>query len=180
LANIIWGRVFDIQRISRPALAKVTWGIFSVFMLAMMSWQVANEKSYADAVPAITLDWASPGFGRGFASMMLIRFFNESHYMFVYWIVGTFFDDLESLTLSVGLIRSFESVGSCLSFGIGAAKVPPMVNLIVAYVMFCITIPATTWAVFLVPERPEAVKLLEDSSSDNQADTTEGAAAIVR
>lgn len=96
--------------------------------------------------------------------------------MFVYWIVGTFFDDLETLTLSVGIIRSFESVGSCLSFGIGAAKVAPMVNLIVAYVMFCITIPATTWAVFLVPERPQA-KLLDDASSIEQSDV-KGAAAI--
>lgn len=168
--------MFDVQRISRPTLAKVTWAVFSVSMLGIMSWQVANEKFYADTIPSVTLDWDNPGFGRGFASMILIRFFNESHYMFVYWIVGTFFDDLESLTLSVGIIRSFESVGSCLAFGIGAAKVAPMINLIVAFVMFCITIPATTWAVFLVPERPQAVKFSDDSSSEEQSDSrAEGA-----
>jgi hypothetical protein len=86
--------------------------------------------------------------------------------MFVYWIVGAFFDDLETLTLAVGIVRCFESVGSCVSFGIGAAKVDPMINLIVAFVMFTITIPATTWAVFLVPERPEILKLDGDVSSD--------------
>ena len=74
--------------------------------------------------------------------------------MFVYWILGAFFDDIETLTLAVGLLRSFESVGSCLSFGIGAAKIKPMVNLIVALVMFSITIPSTFAATFLVPERP--------------------------
>jgi hypothetical protein len=79
---------------------------------------------------------------------------NESHYMFVYWILGAFFDDIETLTLAVGLLRSFESVGSCLSFGIGAAKIDPMVNLIVAFVMFSITIPSTFAATLLVPERP--------------------------
>ena len=79
---------------------------------------------------------------------------NESHYMFVYWILGAFFDDIESLTLAVGLLRSFESVGSCLAFGIGAAKIDPMVNLIIAFVMFTITIPSTFAATFLVPERP--------------------------
>jgi hypothetical protein len=42
-------------------------------MLALLSWQTANEKYYADAEPKVTLDWANPGFGRGFASMMLIR-----------------------------------------------------------------------------------------------------------
>ena len=90
---------------------------------------------------------------------------NESHYMFVYWILGTFFDDIETLTLAVGLMRSFESVGSCLSFGIGAAKVKPMVNLIIAFVMFAITIPATLAATFLVPERPVDLRKLEDDSS---------------
>lgn len=85
--------------------------------------------------------------------------------MFVYWIVGTFFDDIETLTLAVGLIRSFESVGSCLAFGIGAAKVAPMVNLVIAFVMFGVTIPATSMAVLLVPERPVNLRKLEDGTT---------------
>jgi hypothetical protein len=74
--------------------------------------------------------------------------------MFVYWIIGTFFQDVETLTLAVGLVRSFESLGSCLAFGVGAAKVPSLTNLIVAFAMFCISLPSTSFAVFLVPERP--------------------------
>lgn len=74
--------------------------------------------------------------------------------MFVYWVAGAFFDDLETLTLAVGIIRSFESLGSCLSFGVGAAQVAPMVNLVVSFVMFSITIPTTSYVVFLLPERP--------------------------
>lgn len=99
--------------------------------------------------------------------LTIASFFNESHYMFVYWIIGAFFDDLETLTLAVGIVRSFESVGSCLSFGIGAAKVDPMVNLIVAFVMFAITVPSTTFAVLLVPERPEETKLVDGSSEQS-------------
>ena len=79
---------------------------------------------------------------------------NESHYMFAYWIVGTFTDDLETLTLIVGIIRSFESIGAAIAFGIGAAQVSPMVNLIIAFVMFSLIIPSTSYLVFLVPERP--------------------------
>ncbi len=91
---------------------------------------------------------------------------NESHYMFTYWLMGTFFNDLETLTLGVGVIRSFESIGSCLAFGIGAAQVSPMVNLIIAFVMFFITLPFTSWAVFLVPERPnDGLKDVDDASS---------------
>lgn len=89
--------------------------------------------------------------------------------MFTYWLVGAFFDDLETLSLAVGLIRSIESLGYCIAYGIGASNIVPMVNLAVAFVMFSITIPATTRLVFLVPERPvtDAVARLpqEDESS---------------
>lgn len=84
------------------------------------------------------------------------RFLNESHYMFTYWLVGAFFDDLETLSLAVGLIRSLESLGYCVAYGIGASSVSPMVNLAVAFAMFGLTIPATSRLVFLVPERPLA------------------------
>lgn len=170
LANIFWGWFYDTKFVSRPTLAKLSWGFFVLTMLGTFGWQVANEQLYRHSVPKVELDWANPGFGRGFASMVIFRFLNESHFMFVYWIVGTFFDDIETLTLAVGIVRSFESVGSCLAFGIGAAQVAPMVNLITAFVMFGITIPATSLAVLLVPERPINLRKIEDGS----ASTTTG------
>jgi hypothetical protein len=88
--------------------------------------------------------------------------------MFVYWIIGTFNNDIETLTLTVGIVRSFESLGSAVAFGIGAAKgVTPMTNLIVAFVMFIICIPTTSLVVFMVPEHPkEKEELIEDTESE--------------
>ena len=93
---------------------------------------------------------------------------NESHYMFVYWIIGTFNNDIETLTLTVGIVRSFESFGSAVSFGLGAAHgVSPMANLITAFVMFVICIPATSFVVFEVPEHPvDKEHLLPESRED--------------
>ncbi|KAK4183504.1 major facilitator superfamily domain-containing protein [Podospora australis] len=168
-ANIFWGWFYDLKIFSRPALAKICWAFFVVLMLGTFGWQVANEKFYGDSNPRVTLDWDLPGFGRGFASMVIMRFMNESHYMFVYWIVGAFFDDLETLTLAVSIVRTFESLGSCISFGIGAAQVPPMVNLIIAFSMFAFTIPATSVVVFMVPERPVDIRKIEDGiNSDGE------------
>jgi hypothetical protein len=185
LANIFWGWFYDLKYFSRPTLAKACWLFFVVAMLGAFGWQVANEKLYGDSNPRVTLDWENPGFGRGFASMVILRyahsfviphvhaadicrFLNESHYMYVYWIVGAFFDDLETLTLAVSLVRTFESVGSSVSFGIGAAAVSPMVNLVIAFAMFGITIPATSWVVFMVPERPVDLRKNDDGSSSGE------------
>ncbi|RKL16444.1 hypothetical protein BFJ68_g5056 [Fusarium oxysporum] len=165
-ANIFWGWFFDLKYFSRPQLARITWVFLAVTMTALFGWQFAMELEYRSANPAVTLDWDLPGFGRGFAVQVLLRFMNESHYMFVYWIIGTFFEDVETLTLAVGLVRSFESLGSCLAFGVGAAKVPSLTNLIVAFVMFCISLPSTSFAVFLVPERPANHVLDKDNESE--------------
>lgn len=83
---------------------------------------------------------------------------NESHYVFVYWLVGTFFNDVETLTLSVGIIRSFESVGSCVSFGLGAAKISPMANLVVAFVLFALAIVPTALLTWEVPDQPGDIR----------------------
>lgn len=156
-ADIFWGWFLDLQFLSRPTLAKVTWLIFAVIMFALFGWQVANEHLYESISPAVTLDWAQPGFGRAFAVNAMFRFMNESFYVFIYWLVGTFNDDLETLTLTVGLVRSFESVGSCLGFGLGAAKISPMVNLVVAFAAFGIAVPTTTMVIWLVPEKPQGI-----------------------
>ena len=105
---------------------------------------------------------------REFMLIILTRFMNESHYMFVYWIIGTFNNDIETLTLTVGIVRSFESLGSAVAFGIGAAKgVTPMTNLIVAFVMFVICIPTTSLVVFMVPEHPKEKEVLDTDSEHN-------------
>jgi hypothetical protein len=72
-ANAFWGWFYDTKYFSRRTLAMTTWSFFSVLMLALFGWQIANEKMYAEAVPKVTLDWGLPGFGRGFVVNVLFR-----------------------------------------------------------------------------------------------------------
>ncbi|CRK22403.1 hypothetical protein HYQ45_012096 [Verticillium longisporum] len=172
-ANIFWGWFYDLKYFSRPQLAKITWFFFAITMVSLFGWQFAMEKEYSTSETPVTLDWDLPGFGQGFAVQVFFRFMNESHYMFAYWILGTFFDDIETLTLAVGLVRSFESLGSCLAFGVGAAKVAPMTNLIIACVMFSLSLPTTSCLVFLVPERPKEHVLDDTDESSDEGKTVD-------
>lgn len=73
IADVLWGWFYDTRWFSRPALAQGTWAFFSMLMLALFGWQVADEKLYAETVPKLTLDWDLPGIGRGFAVNVLFR-----------------------------------------------------------------------------------------------------------
>ena len=90
---------------------------------------------------------------------------NESHYVFVYWMLGTFNNELETLTLSAGIMRAFESAGSAISFALGAtSRVSPMTNLVVALVVYLICIPSTSLFVLELPEYPvDGRKSAEDA-----------------
>ncbi len=124
-------------------------------MLSLFGWQVSNERLYSSMHPdGVTIDWTSHNFGRAFAVNILFRFMNESHVVLVFWLVGAFHADLESVTLGVGLINGFEALGATIANGLGAARISPMVDLAVAAAVFVCSIPTTLLVAWMVPECP--------------------------
>jgi hypothetical protein len=77
-ANVFWGWFFDLKYFSRPQLARVTWAFLAITMTALFGWQFAMELEYRNANPPVTLDWDLPGFGRGFAVQVLLRYVFET------------------------------------------------------------------------------------------------------
>lgn len=76
----------------------------------------------------------------------------------------------ETLTLAVSILLTFQSVGSCVSFGIGAAAVKLMVSLINSFATCGLTIPATSAVVLMLPERPVNLRKIEGDVT-SQAET---------
>jgi hypothetical protein len=73
-ANVFWGWFLDLKSFSRPVVARIAWFSFVTVMLALSSWQIANEHLYSTRKPKITLDWDSERFGRAFAVDVLFRY----------------------------------------------------------------------------------------------------------
>ncbi|KAF1808452.1 MFS general substrate transporter [Eremomyces bilateralis CBS 781.70] len=154
IGDLLWGKWLDLSLFGRRNTAKFTWMLFSVIMVGLFGWQISNEYLYERASLAATFDWNSPGFGRAYTVNLLFSLMNESHNIFVYWLLGTFEMDFENITLAVGLMRTFESLGSTLSFAVGSARITPMTNLIISFVVFAISIPTTMRVTWLVPGSP--------------------------
>ncbi|KAL3441965.1 major facilitator superfamily domain-containing protein [Aspergillus insuetus] len=148
--DVFWGWFLSRRFFGARTTAIVTWIFFASLMLGLFGWQFANEHLYENANP--TFDWSSLGFARAFVVNLLFAMVNESHYVFVYWLLGSLHEDLETINLAVGLMRTFESLGSTLSFAMGSARISPMKNLIVSFVLFVVAIPPTIAVTSLVPE----------------------------
>ncbi|KAL5343003.1 major facilitator superfamily domain-containing protein [Aspergillus crustosus] len=163
LGDLFWGRFLDTKLLGTRTTAKLTWIFFSAMMVSLFGWQFANEHLYANTTPTPTFDWVTPGFGRAFTVNLLFAIMNESHYIFVYWLLGHFDKDVETLSLTVGLMRTFESLGATLAFAAGSAQTTPMVQLIISFVMFAVAIPPTMMVTWLVPEDIEKDESEESS-----------------
>jgi hypothetical protein len=127
LGDLFWGRFLDTKLLGTRTTAKLTCIFFSAMMLSLFGWQFANEHNHADASPTPTFDWASPGFGCALTVNLLFAIMNESHYIFVYWLLDHFDEAVETVSLTVGLMRTFESLDPALAFAAGSAKTTPMV-----------------------------------------------------
>ncbi|KAL1967161.1 hypothetical protein VTN77DRAFT_3452 [Rasamsonia byssochlamydoides] len=82
-----------------------------------------------------------------------------------------------SVIIFIGILRAFESVGSALSYGVGAVPSnSPMTNLIVSFVLFAAAVPTTTAVTFLVPDLP----VDNATAADNAGERVEDADALVK
>ncbi|TDZ24119.1 UNC93-like protein [Colletotrichum orbiculare MAFF 240422] len=100
------------------------------------------------------IDWSSAGFGEGVAIFILYRIAYETVGVWLYWTLGTFDVDADIIALSMGVLRSGESLGSALAYAVGSVRSASlMTNLIVSVVVFYAAVPATTWAALLVRDR---------------------------
>jgi hypothetical protein len=78
---------------------------------------------------------------------------SQASVVWTYWILGTYDIHVDVLAYTTGILRSVESLGFAIAFGIGASKnVSLMANLIVSFVVFWVSVPFTTYASCIVRE----------------------------
>lgn len=164
LLNMTVGGVLDLQRYRRSLKAKWGWLLIGSLFTAMWIWNILLQIDY-DNHP-VTLDWNSAGFHTGAASYVFFRIVYEIFGVFSYWILGTFDSSVDSLALTTGILRGCESLGSTFSYTVGSNRnATLLVNLLVAAVVFWVSVPTTTWAAWIVPDVPKSTE-----TSDNEVE----------
>ncbi|CCF39564.1 hypothetical protein CH063_02160, partial [Colletotrichum higginsianum] len=126
------------------------------------------------------IDWSSASYGEGLAIFVLYRIAYETVGVWLYWTLGTFDVEADTIALSMGVLRSGESLGSALAYAVGSVRSASlMTNLIISVVVFYVGAPATTWAALLVKERlpSEVESLASDVEGSGQTTAHQSDAA---
>ncbi|KAE8387392.1 hypothetical protein BDV23DRAFT_174747 [Aspergillus alliaceus] len=121
--------------------------------------------------PIPSLDIHDPGYGEAIAAYCLFGVGSQASVVWTYWILGTYDIHVDVLAYTTGILRSVESLGFAIAFGIGASEnVSLMANLVVAFVVFWMSVPFTTYASCLVNEPNQAPEGSDDKDFPGDAE----------
>lgn len=81
--DIVTGQLLDHLPFSRRIRARIVWCWVAFLFTGLYTWQTTNQVAYDKSPPS--LDWAKPGFGRGFASHIIWNYAIESLQTYLYW-----------------------------------------------------------------------------------------------
>ncbi|KAF4463684.1 MFS general substrate transporter [Fusarium albosuccineum] len=147
IATVLWGRLLDSHKLfkSRWALCNIGWLLFS------------------RAAPV--LDIYSSEYAKAIAGYSL----REMHRLCGRRILGVYNNDIDKLSYTSGILRSAESLGFAIAYGIGSKEhVSLMTNLAVSFAVFVASVPFTCYVAWKGED-------LEDSRHKSQdRDSLEG------
>ncbi|KAF6795034.1 duf895 domain membrane protein [Colletotrichum sojae] len=153
VSNLLAGWWLDAKALRRTTQARWSWYFLLALFTLVWVWNIVVQERWARESPG-EIDWSSPSFGEGVAIFILYRIAYETVGVWLYWTLGTFDVEADTIALSMGVLRSGESLGSALSYAVGSVRSASlMTNLIVSVVVFYVGVPATTWAALLVKDR---------------------------
>lgn len=179
-ADLVMALITDMRSIGTQAhRAWWAWAALAVWITALWIWQLITQIHFVhDPSP---VDWAGGDFrfNNAIAVLILWKFFYEAQLAYVYWLVGTYHHVDGTLERTVGVLRTFESVGSCFSYVVGATHWPFLNQAILSFSLWAACLIPTTLAVRLVPHHKIEMTLneveeygsLSDKCSDHSLQT---------
>lgn len=147
---MITGAVLDMNY-STSAKSKVVYLGILILVTGSWIWNAVVEADLSARSEPPSLDLGDGGFfNSAFAVYMLFKLFYEAMQTYLYWLLGAKRGTQENGAVSrmTGIMRSWESIGSAIAYGIGATNVSDLNQMIIAFALWAFTVPFTMMAVF--------------------------------
>ncbi|KAK1513097.1 hypothetical protein CTAM01_00493 [Colletotrichum tamarilloi] len=166
ISNVLAGWWLDSKHLKRTTQARWSWYFLLALFTLVWIWNLVVQERWARKSPG-EIDWVSESFGEGVTIFILYRIAYETVGVWLYWTLGTFDVEADTIALSMGVLRSGESLGSALAYAVGSVRSASlMTNLVISVVVFYVGAPATTWAALLVRDRLPGEVSGRDSDAD--------------
>ena len=172
-ANISTGLVLDLKFPASTKSRAVYLGIL-ILVTGCWIWNAVVEVKLSSLPETPSFDLGDGAFfNSAFAVYVLFKFFYSALQTYLYWLLGAKKGTQENGEVSrmTGIMRTWESIGSAIAYGIGATDVSNEKQMIIALVLWVFTIPFTLAVVLgrwdLAKEGRKDVETTDDSAEEN-------------
>jgi hypothetical protein len=149
-ANLITGAILDLKFTATLKSRAVYTGIL-VMVTTCWIWNAVVEVDLSSRAKPPSFDTGDGAFfNSAFAVYILFKFFYEAMQTYIYWLLGAKKGTQRNGEVSrmTGIMRSWESIGSAIAYGIGASSVSNRNQMITAFALWVFTIPPTLMVVY--------------------------------
>lgn len=144
--------------------------VIAVSYAAAWIYHLVNQADYQSRDPVPDFDWTSPGYGRAVGAHFFYRIGHEAVGTWLYWVLGSYDIEFDTLTLTASILRAGESLGSACSYGAGSSsKTSLMTCLIIAAVLWFAAVPSTTYSAWIVKDTDPEGSLPQDLTKEDSA-----------
>ncbi|PWN86791.1 duf895 domain protein membrane protein [Acaromyces ingoldii] len=169
IADLSVGFVADTRWLgNQRQRARFLWAFFAIFTSALWIWQTITQVRFSRDPTPVDYKGSSGRFNSAFAVYLLWKFAYEGQVVFLYWLIGTYPIAKGTLPRAVGVLRTYESVGSCFSFIVGATHWPNLNQSLLSLALWLVCILPTTLAINKVPS--ERIEKLDETEGARETD----------
>ncbi|ROW04772.1 hypothetical protein VMCG_04758 [Cytospora schulzeri] len=172
-ANITMGIILDLK-FSASTKSRAAYVSILILVTVCWIWNAVVEVNLSSRSQPPSFDLGDGAFfNSAFAVYILFKFFYSALQTYLYWLLGAKKGTQENGEVSrmTGIMRSWESIGSAVAYGIGATNVSNEKQMIVGLALWAFTIPFTLIVVFgrwdLAREDGKDVESIDVSSDEN-------------
>lgn len=170
-ANLSTGALLDLKFSAAVKSRAIYLGI-AVVVTAAWIWNAVIEVNISSRSTSPALDLNSGAFfNSAFAVYIVFKFFYEAMQTYIYWFMGAKKGTHKNgeVARMTGIMRSWESIGSAVAYGIGASSVSNRNQMIIAFALWIFTIPPTLMVVF---GRWDLARDTKDSDMGDESETS--------
>ncbi|UPX15712.1 uncharacterized protein EKO05_0006152 [Ascochyta rabiei] len=170
---ILFGKLLDSQRWSQRRRA---WVAFLAWIMPQMGCFIWVAIEYHQLGSNSTLDYKlqTTRWSKAWIPYLIIFVTGYWTQLTLYWVLGTFSNEVEAASRAGGVFRAFEVIGQAVSYGLSSSStIGPEIPLYVNCAVLVLVIPSMVLLIGKVPKVPSGV-VVAGQDSIVQEDSQKG------
>ncbi|KAF1938595.1 MFS general substrate transporter [Clathrospora elynae] len=160
---IIFGKLLDSQRWPQRRRA---WAAFSLWIIPQTGCFIWIAFEYHHLGNRSTLDYNldTSRWSRAYVPYLIIFVTGYWTQLTLYWIIGTFSNDMKSSSRVGGVFRAFETAGQAVSYGLSSASIiAPTIPIYVNCALLVLAIPSMILLITGMQKAPASVDFTDQT-----------------